>query len=104
MLADETLLDRAIGNLLENAAKYSPPHTPITVQVDGRSLSVTGRAHAETIFDRFHRTDSARDTPGSGLGLAIVRQIVREHGGRVYLGNPGTPGARFVLELPPPTI
>jgi two-component system, OmpR family, sensor histidine kinase MprB len=82
-------LDRALGNLLDNAAKWSPPDGEIEVSVqDGE---VTVRDHGPGIdeedlpyvFDRFYRATSARVLPGSGLGLAIVRQVAQAHGGTV---------------------
>jgi len=82
-------LDRALGNLLDNAAKWSPPDGEIEVAV--RDAEVTVRDHGPGIddedlpyvFDRFYRATSARVLPGSGLGLAIVRQVAQAHGGTV---------------------
>jgi two-component system sensor histidine kinase MprB len=82
-------LERAVGNLVENAAKFAPDG-PVAVQVDGGRVRVTDRgagiaaADAERIFDRFYRADSARGLPGSGLGLAIVRDVALAHGGTVF--------------------
>ena len=82
-------LDRALGNLLDNAAKWSPPDGAVEVSV--RNAEVTVRDHGPGIddedlpyvFDRFYRAQSARSLPGSGLGLAIVRQVAQAHGGTV---------------------
>jgi two-component system sensor histidine kinase MprB len=82
-------LDRALGNLLDNAAKWSPPEGEVEVSV--REGEVTVRDHGPGIdeedlpyvFDRFYRAQSARSLPGSGLGLAIVRQVAQAHGGTV---------------------
>jgi two-component system, OmpR family, sensor histidine kinase MprB len=82
-------LDRALGNLLDNAAKWSPPDGEVEVSV--RDAEVTVRDHGPGIdeedlpyvFDRFYRARSARGLPGSGLGLAIVRQVAQAHGGTV---------------------
>jgi two-component system sensor histidine kinase MprB len=82
-------LERAIGNLLDNAAKWSPPGGEVEVAV--RAGEVTVRDHGPGIaeedlpyvFDRFYRARSARGLPGSGLGLAIVRQVAEAHGGTV---------------------
>jgi two-component system sensor histidine kinase MprB len=82
-------LDRALGNLLDNAAKWSPPEGEVEVSV--REGEVTVRDHGPGIaeadlpyvFDRFYRAPSARGLPGSGLGLAIVRQVAQAHGGTV---------------------
>jgi two-component system sensor histidine kinase MprB len=82
-------LERAVGNLLDNAAKWSPPGGEVEVAV--RAGEVTVRDHGPGIdeedlpyvFDRFYRARSARGLPGSGLGLAIVRQVAEAHGGTV---------------------
>jgi two-component system sensor histidine kinase MprB len=86
---DPAAIDRAVGNLLDNAAKWSPAGGKIEVTVgDGE---VTVRDHGPgideedlpSVFDRFYRAASARGMPGSGLGLAIVRQVAESHGGTV---------------------
>ena len=82
-------LERAIGNLLDNAAKWSPAGGEVEVVV--RDGEVTVRDHGPGIddadrpyvFDRFYRSTAARGMPGSGLGLAIVRQVAEAHGGTV---------------------
>jgi two-component system sensor histidine kinase MprB len=82
-------IDRALANLLDNAAKWSPPGGEVEVEV--RNGEVTVRDHGPGIapedlpyvFDRFYRASSARGLPGSGLGLAIVRQVAEAHGGQV---------------------
>jgi two-component system, OmpR family, sensor histidine kinase MprB len=82
-------LERAIVNLLDNAAKWSPPGGEVEVAV--RDAEVRVRDHGPGIaeedlpyvFDRFYRARSARGMPGSGLGLAIVRQVAEAHGGEV---------------------
>jgi two-component system sensor histidine kinase MprB len=82
-------IERAVSNLLDNAAKWSPPDGEIEVTV--RDGEVTVRDHGPGIdeedlpfvFDRFYRAPAARGRPGSGLGLAIVRQVAEAHGGTV---------------------
>ena len=82
-------IERAISNLLDNAAKWSPPGSEIEVTV--RDGDVVVRDHGPGIdaddlpfvFDRFYRAPSARGLPGSGLGLAIVRQVADAHGGTI---------------------
>jgi len=82
-------IERAISNLLDNAAKWSPPGGEIDVTV--RAGDVVVRDHGPGIdaedlpfvFDRFYRAPSARGMPGSGLGLAIVRQVAESHGGTI---------------------
>ena len=74
-------LDRAVANLLDNAAKWSPPGGIVEVAVSGRELVVRdhGPGIAEDdlphVFDRFYRSRAARGMPGSGLGLAIVKRV-----------------------------
>ena len=100
------LLDRAIGNLLDNAVKWSRNSQPITVSVrDGRvavrdhgpGIPEGDRAH---VFERFYRSEGAKATPGSGLGLAIVEQIVSAHGGTVFVEEPSGGGALVGFVLP----
>jgi two-component system sensor histidine kinase MprB len=82
-------IERAVANLLDNAAKWSPPGGEIEVAVRGGEVTVRdhGPGIAEEdlpyIFDRFYRASSARGLPGSGLGLAIVKQVAESHGGMV---------------------
>ena len=82
-------LERAIGNLLDNAAKWSPDGAEVDVQLADGELTVRDRgpgiadADLPHIFERFYRATSARGMPGSGLGLAIVRQVAEAHGGSV---------------------
>jgi two-component system, OmpR family, sensor histidine kinase MprB len=98
-------IERAVANLLDNAAKWSPPGGNVEVGVhDG---TVTVRDHGPGIdeedlpyvFDRFYRARSARGLPGSGLGLAIVRQVARAHGGTVVAERAEGGGTRVVLQL-----
>jgi two-component system sensor histidine kinase MprB len=98
-------LERAVGNLIDNAAKWGPAERSIEVRVTGDGVAVSdagpGIAPEDRarVFDRFFRAPAARDTPGSGLGLAIVKQIVEEHGGSVFVadapGGGATVGFRF---------
>ena len=82
-------IERAVSNLLDNAAKWSPPDGEIEVTVRDGELTV--RDHGPGIdeedlpyvFDRFYRAPTARGMPGSGLGLAIARQVAEAHGGSV---------------------
>jgi two-component system sensor histidine kinase MprB len=99
-------LDRAITNLLDNAAKWSPAGGQIEVRVRGGEVSVRdhgpGIAEADLpyVFDRFYRAPAARGLPGSGLGLAIVRQVAESHGGTVLAERANGGGARMSLKLP----
>ena len=105
---DPVLVERAIGNLLDNAAKYSPAGAPIEVTVRDAEVVVAdhGPGIAEEdlprVFDRFYRAAAARSKPGAGLGLAIVREAAEAHGGTATAEN-GTRGARFRLTLPAAT-
>lgn len=99
-------LARAIGNLVDNAAKFSEPPTPVEVVVRQGSVVVRDRGPGVAIedqphvFDRFYRSAAARSKPGSGLGLAIVDQIARNHGGSVQVRNHPDGGAEFTIVLP----
>jgi two-component system sensor histidine kinase MprB len=112
---DAAGLARAVLNLLDNAAKWSPPGGHVGVR-----LTQTDPVHAELVvsdqgpgipeaerrlvFERFYRSTAARAMPGSGLGLAIVKQVVLKHGGALRVedtvpgGNP--PGTTFYVMLP----
>jgi len=98
-------IERAVANLLDNAAKWSSAGGSVEVGVqDG---TVTVRDHGPGIddedlpyvFDRFYRARSARGLPGSGLGLAIVRQVAQAHGGTVVAEHADGGGTRIVLRL-----
>jgi two-component system sensor histidine kinase MprB len=99
-------LARAVANLLDNAAKWSPADAPIAVTVAHGTVSVCDRGpgvrpeDALRVFDRFYRAAEARTMPGSGLGLAIVRQTAEAHGGTVAVDTPVGGGSRFTLRLP----
>ena len=103
LIGDATALERAVLNLLDNAAKWSPPGGEVEVEV--RDGEVTVRDHGPGIddedlpyiFDRFYRARSARGQPGSGLGLAIVKQVADTHGGQVVAEQP--PGGGTVMRL-----
>ena len=100
-------IERAISNLLDNAAKWSPPGGQVQVTV--RDGAVTVRDHGPGIaaddlpyvFDRFYRAPAARGLPGSGLGLAIVRQVAEAHGGTVTAEPADGGGTRLRLTLTP---
>jgi two-component system sensor histidine kinase MprB len=97
---------RAVSNLLDNAAKWSPAGGKVEVTV--RDDRVIVRDHGPGIeeddlpyvFDRFYRAPAARRLPGSGLGLAIVRQVAEAHGGGVGAERPEDGGTRMSLWLP----
>ena len=93
VLGKRAALDRAIGNIVANAEKWSSIDDGIAVTILDGTLTVadhgSGIAEADIghVFERFYRSDSARPTPGSGLGLSIVEQIVTDHGGEVFARN-----------------
>jgi two-component system sensor histidine kinase MprB len=96
-------VERAVSNLLDNAAKWSGS---VDVRVAGGEVTVRdhgpGIADEDLprIFDRFYRAASARHLPGSGLGLSIVRQVAEAHGGQATAENAADGGAVFRLRLP----
>ncbi|HEX4788462.1 MAG TPA: HAMP domain-containing sensor histidine kinase [Actinospica sp.] len=102
---DPTGLERAVVNLLDNAVKFSPAGGVVTVRLSGGEYSVRDQgpgidpADLPRVFERFYRSDSARQLPGSGLGLAIVAQVAEESGGKIVL-EPAPGGgtlARLIL-------
>jgi two-component system sensor histidine kinase MprB len=99
-------LGRAVNNLLDNAARHSPPEGTVEVDVNDEGVRVRdhGAGVSETdlpyVFDRFYRGAGSRGTQGSGLGLAIVRQVAEQHGGSVEVTNAPDRGAVFTLRLP----
>lgn len=111
-LINAQLLEQAIGNLLDNAIKYSPEETRITVTglqtPDFVEIRVTDQGpgiekiHWERIFERFYRVDQARSRAmgGTGLGLAIVKHIAIAHHGSVAVESVPGQGSTFVLRLP----
>jgi two-component system sensor histidine kinase KdpD len=107
---DGALIEQALVNLLENAAKYTIEGTPIevsatkvnsniVVEVSDRGPGVPAEEQ-ERIFDKFHRGPSERTKAGVGLGLTICRAIVTTHGGRIWVENREGGGASFKFSLP----
>jgi two-component system sensor histidine kinase MprB len=99
-------LERAVTNLLDNAAKWSPADGVVTVRLTQGTLYVAdqGSGIAEEdlphVFERFYRSTESRTMPGSGLGLSIVRAVAERHGGAVRAGAAPAGGAAFWLWLP----
>nr|WP_235734485.1 HAMP domain-containing sensor histidine kinase [Nocardioides alcanivorans] len=89
VIGEEASLERAVTNLLDNAAKWSPPEGRVTITLEEGVLTVAdegpGIAEADRpkVFERFYRSDESRSMPGSGLGLSIVRQTALRHSGWV---------------------
>lgn len=111
---DAALFERVLVNLLENAAKYTPPSSPLTISArleEDRIIIVLDDAgpglppgKESAIFNKFERGNKEAATPGVGLGLAICRAIVQAHGGLIHGENRFMDGqlmgARFVISLP----
>jgi two-component system phosphate regulon sensor histidine kinase PhoR len=109
---DEAALARAIGNLVDNAVKYSGDSREVEVGVRREAGSAVvwvrdrgigiPREEQERVFDRFHRvsTGLVHDVKGSGLGLAIVRHVVAAHGGTIELASRPGEGSTFSIRLP----
>jgi signal transduction histidine kinase len=110
-LIDPLRMEQVLTNLLDNAIKYSPSGGPIVVELRQPTstlvqLSVTDRglgvppADRELIFERAYQAHQDVHISGLGLGLYICRQVVHQHGGRIWMEAPSEGGSRFVVELP----
>ena len=116
MLADRTLLTRALINLIDNALKYSEPNTRVecrianlgegseatvvcTIQDQGRGMSPESLAH---LFERFQRSTptGGRQVSGVGLGLTFVQTVILRHGGQISCDSVLGKGTCFTLTLP----
>jgi two-component system sensor histidine kinase KdpD len=107
---DALLIERVLVNLLENASKYTPAGSRVSLSAevvgDRMSLSVADDGpglppgREEAVFQKFTRGERESATPGVGLGLAICRAIVESHGGRITGQNRHGGGALFTLSLP----
>ncbi|MCU1403740.1 MAG: sensor histidine kinase [Glaciihabitans sp.] len=110
--ADPLRIRQVIDNLLSNAIKYNRPGGSVTIRVETNPTSIklsvvdTGVGltpdEQSHIFDKFYRTDSARqsDVEGSGLGMSITREIIRRHGGDLTLESEMGVGSTFSMTLP----
>jgi two-component system sensor histidine kinase KdpD len=107
---DAVLIERVLCNLLENAGKYTPPGSTVSLsaQLHGVWLNMLVEDNGpglppgqeEAIFEKFTRGERESAKPGVGLGLAICRAIVEAHGGAVRASNRPQGGAMFVFTLP----
>ena len=114
--ADPALVQSAFANLLDNAAKYSPPGGTITVRwwtdAAGAHLAVQDHGigiaaeHLPRLTERFYRVDAGRSraTGGSGLGLAIVKHVLQRHGGSLEIVSAEGQGSTFTCHFPPERV
>lgn len=112
--ADPVRLRQAVGNLVSNAVRHTPPGGAVTLSAHGRASGTVTVEVADTgsgipaadlpcVFDRFWRAEKSRSrrTGGSGLGLAIVRKLAEAHGGSADAASTEGKGSVFTLKLPP---
>jgi signal transduction histidine kinase len=113
--ADEGRLSQVVTNLVSNALKYSPTNARVCVEVQqhsGEAIlavhnkgSVLSKEQQEAIFEPFYRSPDAQssEVPGWGLGLAISKEIIVQHGGRLWVESSEEKGTTFFVALPLPT-
>lgn len=110
--ADRTAMQRMLGNLVDNAIKFTPPGGQVEVCISEKSgelsLSVSDTGNGiqmqdkEKIFRRFYRGDGSRSAPGHGLGLSLVRAIVIAYGGSITVTS--TPGVGSIFQISFPIV
>ena len=108
--ADPDLFERAVGNLLDNALRFTPENGSIQIALSERNgdfevaVSDTGcgiaAEHLPRVFDRFYRAESSRSSDGAGLGLALVKSIVDLHGGSATIESKFGQGTTVKLTFP----
>jgi signal transduction histidine kinase len=111
VIGDRDLLFQALGNLVDNAVKYTPEGGRVTLRIrplaDTIAVEVTDSGPGippelrGEVFRRFFRADHSRSTPGSGLGLSLVQAVIQLHGASIELGDNG-PGLRVTVRVPRP--
>jgi two-component system sensor histidine kinase CiaH len=111
LTGDAVLLKLLVSNLLENANKYAPKETPITLKLSGGRegvlLSVADEgpgisdSEKENVFRKFYRigNEQTRTTQGTGLGLYLCRIIVKEHGGEISIQDNQPSGSIFKVSI-----
>ncbi len=110
MLADISLIERVLENLIENALRYTPEggtirlclnceHGQVSVNVADTGVGIASD-DLPHIFESFYRADSGRATEGSGLGLAIVKRILQLHGCSINAESQVDQGTSFTFDLP----
>jgi two-component system heavy metal sensor histidine kinase CusS len=108
--ADPDLFERALGNLLDNALRFTPENGSVQIALSKRdaefevAVSDNGcgitSEHLPRVFDRFYRADSSRGSDGAGLGLALVRSIVDLHGGSAKIESKIGRGTIVTMTFP----
>jgi signal transduction histidine kinase len=111
--ADRSLITQAVSNLLDNAVKYSPERTTVTLstalEADAVRLTVEDRGYGippedvERVWEKFYRVardGRVKEEESTGLGLSFVREVVEQHGGAVELESEVGRGSRFSFTLP----
>jgi two-component system sensor histidine kinase KdpD len=111
VLVDAVQMRQILGNLIDNALKFSPEGSPVTVRVNRTRKEVIVRvidqgrglpeSELEHVFEPFYRGAPAQDQTGTGLGLAIARGFAEANGGRLWAESRPGQGAGFALALPP---
>jgi len=107
---DPVRLRQAFANLIDNAVKYSPDNSTVTIDLAAadKAIEVTFTDQGpgipaddrDRVFERLYRGDKSRGTRGLGLGLSLVRAIVRSHGGEISIADNGGSGTRVTVKLP----
>ncbi len=111
VLADKTMTELALRQILNNALKYSPAGSEVAIRArqEGKFVLITVTDHGpgiapgeeKKIFDKFYRASDVRNrVPGTGLGLSITREIIESQGGEVVLNSDVSRGASFTITLP----
>lgn len=117
-LFDYVEIAQVLTNLIENAVKYTPPGTPITIRARAATdagapvieITVEDRGpgipfeHQSRLFEKFYRIEASQRTPGAGIGLAISKGFVEAHGGRIWVESAEGAGASFRFTLPVPPV
>ena len=108
--ADPALFERAVGNLVDNALRFTPENGSIEIALAEHATnfevavsdngSGIGPEHLPRVFDRFYRAESSRGPDGAGLGLALVKSIVDLHGGSATIHSEIGRGTRVTLRFP----
>jgi two-component system phosphate regulon sensor histidine kinase PhoR len=111
--ADRSLVTRAVANLVDNAIKYSPERTSITLstalEADAVRLTVEDRGYGipsedqDRVWEKFYRVSRdgrVKEEESTGLGLSFVREVVEQHGGQVFLESEVGHGSKFGFTLP----